>query len=132
MPDTALKYTVIKSDRQYNEYCDRLEELVQGSLSGQQAVDEDELLRLLIYEWDEKHRTEPALDPIELVKALQEDHGLTQVELAEIAGIGKSYMCEILNYRKRMSKKVIRNIADHFKIRQEALNKPYALKERVT
>lgn len=58
-----------------------------------------------------------------------DDHGLNQTELAEIAGVGKSYMSEILNYKKKMSKDVIRRLASHFKIRQEALNKPYLLKD---
>lgn len=56
-----------------------------------------------------------------------DDQGLNQSDLAEISGVGKSYISEILNYKKRMSKKVIRNLANHFKIRQEALNKPYRL-----
>lgn len=61
-----------------------------------------------------------------------DEHSLNQTELAEIAGVGKSYISEILNYKKRMSKKVIQNIATHFKIQQSALNKSYRLEgERV-
>jgi len=58
---------------------------------------------------------------------LMEDHGLKQTDLVEIAGVGKSTISEILNYKKKMSKKVIRNLANHFNIQQEALNKPYRL-----
>ncbi|MCC5905139.1 MAG: helix-turn-helix transcriptional regulator [Balneolaceae bacterium] len=63
-----------------------------------------------------------------MIKALKEDHSLSQNDLAEIAGVGKSYISEILNYKKRMSKDVIRKFASHFKIRQEALNREYRLK----
>jgi HTH-type transcriptional regulator/antitoxin HigA len=124
-----LTYTIIKSDKQYHRYCGILEELVNSGLESQEAIDEYELLNLLISEWDEKHHDSPALDPVELVRALKENHKLSQKELGKIAGVGKSYVSEILNYKKRMSKKVIRNICDHFKIRQEALNKPYRLKK---
>lgn len=122
----SLKYTVIKTEEQYYEYCDLLEE-IDFSDEADEREDEIELLTLLIKTWDDEHRSAPELDPVELIKSLMNDHGLSQNDLADIAGVGKSNISEILNYKKRMSKKVIRNIADHFKIRQEALNKHYRL-----
>ena len=122
-----LKNTVIKNDDQYYKYCDILEDLVSSGLDSQEATDEYELLYLLISNWDEKYRLSPKLDPVELVKTFMEDHNLNQTELTKIADVGKSYISEILNYKKRMSKKVIHNIAHYFKIRQEALNKWYRL-----
>jgi len=124
MPD--LKYTVIKDEEQYYKYCDVLEELV-FSDEAEEREDEIELLTLLIRTWDDEHRLAPELDPVQLIKSLMEDHKLSQNDLAKIAEVGKSYISEILNYKKRMSKKVIRNLAEHFKIRQEALNKHYRL-----
>lgn len=122
-----LKYKVIKSNEQYYAYVKRLEELVSNGLDSQEAIDEYELLYLLIRTWDDEHRPAPEMDPVELIKSLMEDHELSQNNLAELAGVGKSYISEILNYKKRMSKKVIRNISKHFKIQQEALNKHYRL-----
>jgi HTH-type transcriptional regulator/antitoxin HigA len=123
----TLKYKVIKSDEQYFEYANRLEELVRNGLDSQEAIDEYELLYLLIRTWDDEHRFAKEMDPVELIKSLKKDHELSQNELAEIADIGKSYISEILNYKKRMSKKVIRNLAEHFKIQQSALNQEYRL-----
>lgn len=88
---------------------------------------EIELLTLLIKTWDDEHSEISELDPVQLVKSLMEDYDLTQTDLVDIAGVGKSTISEILNYKKRMSKNVIRNIAKRFKIQQEALNKPYRL-----
>lgn len=130
MATDTIKYKVIQTDRQYKEYCDILEELVFGE-EGEGRQDEIELLTLLIEDWDERHRFSAEVDPVELLQSLMDDHELNQNDLAEIAGVGKSYISEILNYKKRMSKKVIRNIADHFKIRQEALNRPYKLKDEM-
>ena len=127
MKMSELKYTVIKNDEQYYEYCDQLEELVTSGLESEDAVDEYELLYLLIKTWDDQHRSIPEMDPVELIKSLMEDHELSQNDLAKIAEVGKSYVSEILNYKKRMSKNVIRKFAEHFKIQQEALNKHYRL-----
>jgi len=127
-----LKYTVIKNDEQYNEYCHKLEDLVRSGLESQQAIEEYELLQLLISDWDEKHKLGPELDPVELVKSLMDDHGLNQTELAEIVGYSKNYVSEILNYKKRIPPKMVRRLAEHFKIQQSALNKTYRLEgERV-
>lgn len=126
---SELKYTVIKDDGQYYEYCNRLEELVLSGLENEGAVDEYELLHLLIKAWDDEHRSIPEMNPVELIKSLMEDHELSQNDLAKIAEVGKSYISEILNYKKRMSKNVIRKFADHFKIQQEALNKHYRLED---
>lgn len=122
----TLKYTVIKTEEQYYEYCDLLEE-IDFSDEAEEREDEIELLTLLIKTWDDQHRLAPELDPVQLIKSLMEDHKLSQKDLAKIAGVGKSYISEILNYKKRMSKNIIRNFAEHFKIQQEALNKHYRL-----
>ena len=122
----ALKYTVIKTEEQYYEYCNLLEE-IDFSDEAEEREDEIELLTLLIRTWDDEHRLAKEMDPVELIKSLKQDHELSQNDLAEIAGVGKSYVSEILNYKKRMSKNVIRNLANHFKIQQEALNKHYRL-----
>jgi HTH-type transcriptional regulator / antitoxin HigA len=123
---SELKYKVISDDEQYYEYCDILEELV-FSDEPEKRQDEIDLLTLLIETWDKNNNGIPELDPVELIKSLMEDHDLKQTDLVEIAGVGKSTISEILNYKKRMSKNVIRNLANHFKIQQEALNKPYRL-----
>lgn len=123
----TLKYTVIKTEEQYYEYCNLLEE-IDFSDEAEKREDEIELLSLLIKTWDDEHHLAPEMDPVELIKSLMVDHELSQNDLTEIADVGKSYISEILNYKKRMSKNVIRNFAEHFKIRQEALNKHYQLK----
>jgi len=123
---STLTYTVIKTEEQYYEYCDLLEEIAFSDVA-EEREDEMELLTLLIKTWDKEHFPIPEMDPVELLKSFMEDHDLKQADLVEIAGVGKSTISEILNYKKRMSKSVIRNIANHFKIQQEALNKSYRL-----
>ncbi|MCW9709207.1 helix-turn-helix domain-containing protein [Fodinibius salsisoli] len=126
-----LKYTVIKSEEQYEEYCDTLEELV-FSENTETKEDEIELLTLLIEDWDRKHPLGPELDPVELIKAFMDEHGLNQTELAEVVDYSKNYVSEILNYKKRIPPKMVRRFADYFKIQQSALNKTYRLEDEKT
>ena len=57
-----------------------------------------------------------------------ESHQLKAKDLVDMLGVSKSYVSEILNYRKGFSKVVIRKLASHFKVSQEAFNRPYVLK----
>jgi HTH-type transcriptional regulator/antitoxin HigA len=54
-------------------------------------------------------------------------HKLKPQEMTAILGISKGYVSDILNYKKGLSKEVIRKLAAHFKVRQEAFNRPYKL-----
>ena len=49
-------------------------------------------------------------------------------DLVTLLGISKSYVSEILNYKKGFSKSIIRQLSTYFKVSQEAFNRPYALK----
>ncbi len=60
-----------------------------------------------------------------------QDHQLKPQDLTEILGISKGYVSDILNYKKGLSKEVIRKLAEHFKVRQEAFNRVYDLKSLV-
>jgi HTH-type transcriptional regulator/antitoxin HigA len=49
-------------------------------------------------------------------------------DLVLLLGISKGVVSDILHYRKGLSKEVIRKLANHFKVSQEAFNRPYKLK----
>ena len=122
----ALKYTVIKSTDQYNEYCKILESLV-CETRHENNEDAIELLTLLIEKWDESHNTFKEVDPVQLLKYLMEEHKLKSVDLAAILELNKGLVSEILSYKKGLSKTVIRKLAAYFKLSQEAFNRPYKL-----
>ena len=48
-------------------------------------------------------------------------------DLVELLDVSKGYVSDMLNYKKGLSKDVIRKLADHFKVSQEAFNRPYKL-----
>lgn len=126
-PEVVLKYKVISSKRQYKEYCNALEQLVFSRVKDRGTKDEIALLTLLIEKWDAEHIATADLDPIELLHALIKDHNLKAKDLADMLGMSKGYISDILHYKKGLSKEVIRKLSDHFKVAQEAFNRPYQL-----
>lgn len=126
METTVLKYTVIKDKNQYEDYCNQLESLLSGS-NNDAIQDEVDLLTLLIEKFDEENNTFKESDPIALLRSFMQEHHLKPQHLVEILGISKGYVSDILNYKKGLSKEVIRKLADYFKVRQEAFNRHYKL-----
>ncbi|HTE33649.1 MAG TPA: helix-turn-helix domain-containing protein [Chryseolinea sp.] len=123
----ALKYKVIANKIQYKEYSNVLERLVFSGVKDRNTKDEIALLTLLIEKWDEEHNSFEEVDPVQLIHSLMEDHNLKAKDLVGILDISKGYVSDILNYKKGLSKDVIRKLAEHFKVSQKAFNRPYKL-----
>jgi len=122
----TLKYKIIKDRKQYDEYCKTLESLLDGK-STINTEEEADLLTFLIEKWDEEHNTFSEVDPVSLLKYLMAEHKLKPKDLVAILEISKSLVSEILNYKKGLSKEIIRKLSAHFKLAQDAFNKPYKL-----
>lgn len=125
---TVLKFTVIKSKQQYFDYCSYLETLTSNPNPSKDISDEIELLTLLIEKWDAEHNALADMDPITLLRFLMDDHQLKAKDLALILNVSKGLVSDILHYKKGLSKEVIRSLAAHFKMSQDAFNRPYKLK----
>lgn len=128
----ALKYTLIKNEEQYYAYCDLLETLTDLTQPDSNTEDAIDLLTLLIEKYDEDHNTLNALDPIGLLRSFMTDHQLTATALANLLGVSKGYVSDILNYKKGLSKEVIRKLAEYFSVRQDAFNRTYPLRSAIT
>ena len=126
----TLQYTIIKTKKQYNNYCNKLESLLEISKQTKCIQDEIELLNLLIDKYDLEHNTFQDADPIELLKALMKDHNMKAVNIAKLLDVGEGLVSEILNYKKGLSKETIRILSDRFKLKQEAFNRPYELQKK--
>jgi HTH-type transcriptional regulator / antitoxin HigA len=124
---TTLKYKVITSKAQYKGYSNVLEQLVFAGSKDRNTKDEIALLTLLIEKWDAEHTNFNELDPIQLLHSFITEHNLKAKDLVDILEISKGYISDILNYKKGLSKEVIRKLADYFKVSQEAFNRPYKL-----
>jgi len=126
---STLKYTIIKTKKQYNEYCHILEDLTFAD--EKEYEDEIDLLTLLIEKWDIEHNSFENVNPIALIKSLMEANNLKAKDLVEILGLSKGTVSKILNYQKGLSKETIRKLSNYFKVSQEAFNRPYKLVNEV-
>lgn len=124
----TLKYKVIKSVKQYNEYCGILHDLDFSAKKKTKAIeDEIELLTFLIEKYDEEHNNFEILEPIPLLKSLIKDHKMKAVDLAKLLHVSEGLVSDMLNYKKGLSKDTIRILSERFKLNQEAFNRPYEL-----
>lgn len=124
-----MKYSIIRSKKQYREYCNAIEELI--GQENDAFNDEIELLALLIDKWDLENNTLEILDPIELIKRLMEENNLKPKDIVKILNLSKGTVSKILNYHKGLSKETIRKLSEYFKVSQEAFNRPYELVNEV-
>ena len=125
----ALPFKAIKNDKQYYAYNRILRDLVfNKKKTTKDERDIIDLLQVLIEHYDNEHNTFEEPDPIRMVKSFMEDHKLKAVDLAKTLKISKSLMSDILNYRRGLSKAVVRKLAERFKTSQEMFNRPYHLK----
>jgi HTH-type transcriptional regulator/antitoxin HigA len=120
-----MKIKIIKSATQYKEYCNALEKLLERAGNNKEVQEEIELLTLLIEKWDAEHSTLTEVDPIELLHSLMQSNNLKAKDLVAILGVSKGLVSDILNYKKGLSKEIIRILSAHFKVSQEAFNRPY-------
>lgn len=123
----TLKYKVIKSTRQYDEYCRILHELDFSKKKSRQTEEEMELLTVLIEKYDREHNIFDEPDPVELLKSLMKEHDLKSIDLARKLNVSAGLVSDMLHYKKGFSKETIRRLALIFKLSQEAFNKPYQL-----
>jgi HTH-type transcriptional regulator/antitoxin HigA len=56
-----------------------------------------------------------------------QENNLKRKDIASLLNVSKGHLSDILNYKKGLSKNVIRILAEKFKIRQSAFNRPYKL-----
>jgi HTH-type transcriptional regulator / antitoxin HigA len=110
-----MKYKVIKSREQYDQYCSVLEQLLISNAS----QDEIELLTLLIETWDRDHNEIDEVDNITILRFLMQEHGLRASDLADLLAVGPLLISEFLNNKRVIPLGIAHRLAEHFKLRRE-------------
>jgi HTH-type transcriptional regulator/antitoxin HigA len=124
----TLKYKVINSEKQYDNYCKILEELIFEKPKNKGVKEEISLLTLLIEKYDAEHNIFEEKDPVVLLKSLMKDHKMNAVDLAALLNISEGLASDMLNYKRGLSMDAIKILSEKFKLRQEAFNRPYELR----
>lgn len=118
-----MKLKPIKSEKDYNQALERLEEIFEAK-PGTEEGDELEILGILIENYENNFFPIDLPDPIEAIKFRMVQLNYTQNDLAEIIG-QKSRASEILNKKRKLSLEMIRKLSDKLNIPTEVLTQAY-------
>lgn len=122
-------YTIIKNNKQYDQYCEQLESLTESY--SPKYDDEIELLSYLIQKYNDEQTEQYLMDlnPVELLSNLLLENKISQKELAERISVSPQLINDILKYRREITKSVAIKLGEEFKIKIFAFLKPYKLRK---
>ena len=116
---------LIKSEEDYESALERLNETFDAPTNSEKG-EEAEILAILINDYEAKNFEIPSPDPIDAIKIRMDEMNLKQKDL--IGEIGsKSIVSEVLNKRRRLTTKMIRNLSTRLQLGAELLIKEYQL-----
>lgn len=115
----------IKSEKDYKEALQKLDELFDAKI-GTLESDEADILALLIDNYEKEYYPIESPDPIEAIRIRMEEMHLKQVDLiAEIGG--KSRVSEILNKKRKLTVDMIRNLTEKLNLSASLLIQDYQI-----
>lgn len=114
---------ILRTEEDYRKALDRLDEIFDAPANSREG-DEAELLVLLIENYENEHYPMAPPDPIEAIKFRMEQMGMKKKDLAEIIGY-KSRVTEILNRKRKLTLRMIRNLHEKLRIPYESLMTDY-------
>lgn len=120
-----MNLKILKTEKEYDQALERLDEIFDApidSVQGQEA----ELLVLLIENYEEEHYKIEDPDPITAIRIRMQELELKQKDLVGIVG-SKGVVSEVLNRKRRLTVKMIRNLSEKLKITPNILIQDYPL-----
>ncbi len=123
---TKFDMKLIKTESEYEKALERLNKIFDSNPNSKEG-EEGELLILLIEEYEKEHYPISTPDPIEAIRIRMEEMDLKQRDLIDQIGT-KSIVSEVLNKKRRLTVKMIRNLSEKLKIAAEVLVQEYQLK----
>jgi HTH-type transcriptional regulator/antitoxin HigA len=119
----AMEIKAIKTEQDYDQALSRLEKIFHAPIDSKEG-DEAEVLTILIEKYEEEHYPIEAPDPIEAIKFRMEQMDMNKSDLAKIIGY-PSRVTEILNRKRKLTLKMIRNLHEQLRIPYESLIADY-------
>lgn len=109
----------IKTEKQYEEYLKLIDGLL-DCMEGSKEAEVLDLVSILIRDYEDKHYKIESPDPIEAIKIEMEEQGLKQKDLIPYFG-SKEMVSQILNRKRPLTLKIIKNLYHNFGISAETL-----------
>ncbi len=120
-----MKHKIIKTEEEYEVAMERLEEIFDSKPNTNEGQ-EAELLALLIEDYEDQNHQILSPDPIVAVRIRMEELELKQKDLIGVVG-SKGIVSEVMNRKRRLTVKMIRNLSELLKITPNVLIQDYEL-----
>jgi HTH-type transcriptional regulator / antitoxin HigA len=117
----------IKTEKDYDLALDRVNTLFDAKPNTNEG-DELDILVTLIEKYEQIHYPIPEPDPIEAIKFMMEQNGLTDADLGVILN-SRSRVSEIFKRKRALTIRQIRLLTENFHIPASTLIKEYALEK---
>ena len=116
-----MKLKPVKTEREYNAYLVWLDKMFDkkvkpGSTEGEKL----QIVLLLIKDYEDKHYSIPAPNPIQAIKLKMEEKGLKNKDLEPYIG-SKSYISQILSGKKPLTLEIVKMLHRFLGIPAEVL-----------
>ncbi len=111
-----MKLKPIKNKTELKQALNRIDELW-GAKRNSDKGDELDVLMLLVEKYEQEHYPIPPSDPVEAIKFLMEQKGLTRKDLEPYLGT-RARVSEVLNKKRNLTLAMIKKL-------HEGLNIPY-------
>jgi len=107
-------FLAIRSEQEYDAAVEHLDALVDeiGDNRKDPRYRLIETLSVLVQAYDKEHHNLPEASPVDVIRFLMEEHGLTQKDLPEIGSQG--VVSEVLAGRRRLNVRQIQALAARF------------------
>ena len=109
----------IKTKKDYETVLNKIEELLDAKPNTNDG-DLLDVLTTLVEAYEQKHFKIAPPDPVEAIKFRMEQLGLKQSDIADVIG-GKNRASEILNRKRELTAKMMRDLHRKFNIPAESL-----------
>jgi len=124
----------IRTEEDYNNTLKEIDSLF-DAIPGSNESDKLEILVILVETYEEEHHSIQPPDPIEAIKYWMESRGLSRKDLEQYIG-PRSRVSEVINKKRPLNLRMIRNLEDGLGIPSKILIQPYelssaAIRERV-
>lgn len=115
-----MKIHPIRNEQDYKAALARVEALWEAQ-PGSAEADELDVWATLVDHYEEEHAPILPPDPIEAILFRLEQNGQSRKDLADMLGVGRGRVSEILNRKRSLSTRMVRKLRQHLNISADIL-----------
>ncbi|MBI2968801.1 MAG: helix-turn-helix domain-containing protein [Bacteroidetes bacterium] len=117
-----MKIKPVRSEKDYQSALKRIDELVVlNPKEGTKEFDELDIISTLVEAYEDLHYPIEAPDPVEAIKYIMQEKGLSRKDLVKYFGGSKSLVSEVMRRKRELSKRVIKALHDGLGVPYEIL-----------